>query len=253
VRRFSGKVVLVTGGGSGIGAAAAMQFAEQGARVVIVGRRHDALHQTASAIRQTGGECLPIHGDVSLERDCAAMVEETVAKFGGLDIAFNNAGIAGPLRPLSDMELGDWNELIAVNLTSVFLSMKYEIRAMRRSGSGTIVNNSSVAGVAGLPQAAHYSASKHGIIGLTRSAALEFIGEGIRINAICPGTTVTEIMDQVLEGGVHNPFFERIVEMHPIKRAATAAEIAASALFLASKDSSFMVGHALVVDGGFTV
>jgi NAD(P)-dependent dehydrogenase (short-subunit alcohol dehydrogenase family) len=253
MRRFGGKVVLVTGGGSGIGAAAAMQFAEQGARVVVVGRRHDALHQTASAIRQAGGECHPIHGDVSLERDCAAMVEETVAKFGGLDIAFNNAGMAGPMRPLSEMELVDWNELIAVNLTSVFLSMKYEIRAMRRSGSGTIVNNSSVAGVAGLPRAAHYSASKHGIIGLTRSAALEFIGEGIRINAICPGTTVTEIMDQVLEGGIDNPFFEKIVEMHPIKRAATAAEIAASALFLASQDSAFMVGHALVVDGGFTV
>src|SRR6185437_4744103 len=189
------------------------------------------------------------HSDVSRAADCAAMVERAVSRFGRLDVAFNNAGINLQVAPIAEVDEGEWQKILAINLTGVFLSMKYEIPAMKRSGGGRIINTASVGGLIGTAGITPYCASKHGVVGLTKSAALDHIKDGIRINAICPGGTLTPMLTEWFK----DPEVARAkVAETPIGRMAEPSEIARAVLFLASDESSFMVGHALVADGGLT-
>ena len=249
-QRFTGKSVLVTGAGSGIGRATAIAFAEEGARVVVCDVSEEGGQGTVRTVKERGAEAVFVRADVSKSADCAAMVAQAVASYGRLDIAFNNAGINIAVASTADIDEGEWARLIAINLTGVFLSMKHEIPAMKRNGGGVIINTASVGGLIGTAGIAPYCASKHGVIGLTRSAALEYIKEGIRINAICPGGTRTPM----LETWFSDPEIERAITAQiPNGRIAAPEEIARAVLFLASDDASFMVGHPLTVDGGLTI
>ena len=247
--RFVDRSILVTGAGSGIGRAAALLFAKEGGRLVVVDQNEPDVQKTASLIRDTGGEALAIHADVSREADCRAMVERAVAAYGRLHVAFNNAGIGASGFAMADEEEVTWDRLIDVNLKSVFLSMKYEIPAMAAAGGGAIVNTASAAGLVGERGIAIYTASKHGVVGLTKTTALDYIGQNIRINALCPGATLTPM----LAAWFQDPKVESFVlSRHPIGRAAQPEEVARVALFLASDDASYVVGQALAVDGGLT-
>ena len=244
------KVAIVTGGTSGIGRDTAVLFAEAGAKVVVAGRREVEGKETVDLIRAKGGEGFFVKTDVSKAADVQALVQKTVDKFGRLDTAFNNAGIEGNWMPMVDIPEEDWDRLIDINLKGVWLCLKYEILQMLKNGGGTIVNMSSVAGLMGSPSAAPYCASKHGVIGLTRTAALEYAKQKIRVNAVCPAV-IESPMEQRLFGEpeVHN----FAVGMHPIGRIGTAREVAEAALWLCSEKSSFMTGHYMVLDGGFLV
>ncbi len=247
--RFEGKSVLVTGAGSGIGRATALAFAEEGARLIVSDVNDAAGQGTAAMIGDRGGDADFIHADVSRGADCAAMVDRAVSRFGGLHVAFNNAGINLQVAPIADVDEADWQRILAINLTGVFLSMKYEIPVMKRAGGGAIINTASVGGLIGTAGVTAYCATKHGVVGLTKSAALDHIRDGIRINAICPGGTLTPMLTEWFR----HPEVERAaLSQTPIGRMAQPAEIARTVLFLASEDSSFMVGHALVADGGLT-
>jgi NAD(P)-dependent dehydrogenase (short-subunit alcohol dehydrogenase family) len=247
--RFEGKRVIVTGGASGIGAAAARAFAAEGAKVLIADLQAKG-ETVAAQIRASGGEAVFQNTDLSTDSDCAAMVERAVKSFGGLDIAFNNGAVAGAGKLMADEAEESWNRIVGINLKSVYLSMKHEIPAMLAAGGGAIVNTSSVAGQFGEPGAASYAAAKHGVIGLTKSAALDYIKKGIRINALCPGGTDTEMLAEWMK----NPeVAARVRAAQPIGRLAAPEEIAAVALFLASDAASFVVGHAMVVDGGLCI
>lgn len=249
-KRFDGKCVLVTGAGSGIGRATALAFAGEGARLVVSDVDEVGGRATVdAAVREHGVEAEFVRADVSRAADCAAMVERAVTRFGRLDVAFNNAGINIKAAPIADVDEAAWNRLIGVNLTGVFLCMKHEIAAMKRAGGGVIINTASVGGVIGTAGVTAYCASKHGVIGLTKSAALDHIREGIRINAVCPGGTRTAMLEEWFK----DPEVERAATAGtPIGRMADPSEIARAVLFLASDESSFMVGHALVADGGLT-
>jgi NAD(P)-dependent dehydrogenase (short-subunit alcohol dehydrogenase family) len=247
--RFGGKRVIVTGGASGIGAATARAFAAEGARVLIADLQTKG-EAVAAQIRAAGGEALFQQTDLSTDRGCAAMVERAVKVFGGLDIAFNNGAVAGAGKPAADEPEESWNRIVGINLKSVYLSMKHEIPAMLAGGGGAIVNTSSTAGLFGEPGAASYAAAKHGVIGLTKSAALDYIKKGVRINALCPGGTNTEMLAEWMK----NPdIAAQVRAAQPIGRLAAPEEIAAVALFLASDAASFVIGHAMVVDGGLCV
>ena len=249
-KRFSGKSVLVTGAGSGIGRATALAFAGEGARLVVCDVNDQGGQGAARAAQELGAEAVYVRADVSKSADCAVMVEQALTRYGRLDIAFNNAGINIGVASTADIEESEWARLLAINLTGVFLSMKHEIPAMKRGGGGVIINTASVGGLIGTAGIAPYCASKHGVIGLTRSAALEYIKEGIRINAICPGGTRTPMLEEWFK----NPDVERNVTAQiPNGRIAAPEEIARVVLFLASDDASFMVGHPLTVDGGLTI
>ncbi|MBV9563638.1 MAG: glucose 1-dehydrogenase [Bradyrhizobium sp.] len=248
-RRFEKKVVLITGASGGIGRATALAFGEEGARVVVADIDHDGGRQTVSLIRTAGADASFVAADVSRNADCEGMVAHALSRFGRLDIAFNNAGIASPGFPIAEEEEIAWDRIIGVNLKGVFLSMKHEIPALLKSGGGAIVNTASVAGLVGTRALGSYCASKHGVVGLTRAAALDYIDRGIRINAICPGATRTPL----LESWFQNPGVEKhIMQLHPIGRPADPVEMARAVLFLASGDASFMAGHAMPVDGGLT-
>jgi NAD(P)-dependent dehydrogenase (short-subunit alcohol dehydrogenase family) len=247
--RFADRGVLVTGGGSGIGRATAVLFAAEGGRVAVVDQNEADAEKTAAIINDAGGKAIAIGADVSRDADCRAMVERTVSAFGRVHVAFNNAGVGASGFAMADEEEVTWNRLIDVNLKGVFLSMKYEIPAMVAAGGGAIVNTASVAGLVGERGIAAYSASKHGVVGLTRTAALDYIGENVRINAVCPGVTRTPI----LAAWFQDPKVEVFVSSrHPIGRIAEPEEIGRAVLFLASDDASFVVGQALAVDGGLT-
>ncbi len=247
--RFVDRSVLVTGAGSGIGRAAAQLFAKEGARVVVVDQNDADAQATVASIRGAGGEALAVGADVSREADCRAMVERALAAYGRLNVAFNNAGIGGSGFPVGDEEEVAWDRVVGVNLKGVFLSMKYELPALIAAGGGAIVNTASVAGLVGERGIGVYAASKHGVVGLTRTAALDYIGQGVRINAVCPGATRT----QLLAAWFQDPKVEEfILSRHPIGRVAEPEEIARVVLFLASDDASFIVGQALAVDGGLT-
>jgi NAD(P)-dependent dehydrogenase (short-subunit alcohol dehydrogenase family) len=247
--RFAGHGILVTGAGSGIGRAAAQLFANEGGRVVVVDQDENEAQATVTSIREAGGEALAIGADVSREADCRGMVKRALAAYGRLHVAFNNAGIGASGFAVADEEEVTWSRLIDVNLKGIFLAMKYEIPAMVGAGGGAIVNTASVAGLVGERGIGAYSASKHGVVGLTRTAALDYIGQGVRINAVCPGATRTRILANWFQDPKVESF---ILSRHPIGRIAEPEEIARAVLFLASDDASFIVGQALAVDGGLT-
>ena len=246
---LEGKVALVTGGTSGIGREAAVLFAKTGARVVVAGRREPEGKETVEIVRAAGGDCLFVKTDVSRASEVEALIQTTTERFGRLDIAFNNAGVEGVWAPITRQSEEDWDRTIDINLKGVWLSLKYEIRQMlKQGGSGAIVNMASITGMVGAVGAAAYSASKHGVIGLTQTAALENAKSGIRINAVCPGFTETPMADRVLRVPAIHKY---VLSCHPIGRFGRPAEIAEAVVWMCSDRASFMTGQSLVLDGGF--
>lgn len=248
---LDGKVALVTGAGSGIGRATALAFARSGARVALVGDAEAALRGTAQLIEADGGLALPIPCDVTNEDQVEAAVARTVETFGGLDHAFNNAGVEQPPKKLAKIDADAFDRLVAVNLRGVFICMKHQIPALLDRGGGCIVNTSSGAGVKGFRDQAAYAATKHAVIGLSRSAALDYAADGIRINVVCPGIIATPMMDR-FSGGTREGR-DAVIAQEPIGRMGRAEEIAATVLWLCSPGGAFTVGASIVVDGGQTV
>jgi NAD(P)-dependent dehydrogenase (short-subunit alcohol dehydrogenase family) len=247
---FTGQVALVTGASSGMGLATAQAFAEAGAAVVLADINDQMLGAATEGLTASGHRALGVSCDVASEDQAAAMVERAVATFGRLDMAFNNAGIQVPPTDAADEPAEHFDRVNAINLRGVWTCMKHELRQMRAQGSGAIVNCSSLGGLVGLPGRAAYHASKHGVIGLTRSAALEYAPRGIRINAVCPGTIETPMVrDMIDKGELDVP---EAVKNQPIGRLGRADEIAAAVLWLCSPAASFVLGVALPVDGGYT-
>jgi NAD(P)-dependent dehydrogenase (short-subunit alcohol dehydrogenase family) len=246
---LEGKVALVTGGTSGIGRDTAVLFAKAGAKVVVAGRREPEGNETIELIRATGNDALFVKADVSKATEVETLVQKTVDQFGRLDVAFNNAGIEGVLAPIVRQSEEDWDRTIDINLKGVWLCLKYEIRQMlKQGGRGAIVNMASITGLVGAAGAAAYSASKHGVIGLTKTAALENAKSGIRINAVCPGFTETPMAERIFRVPAARKY---ILSCHPIGRLGRPAEIAEAVVWMCSDRASFMTGQSLVLDGGF--
>ena len=248
-KELEGKVGLVTGGTSGIGRHTALLFAKAGAKVVVAGRRELEGQETIELIRADGGDGLFVKTDVSKGSEVDVLIQKAVEKFGRLDIAFNNAGIEGAWVPIVIQSEEDWDRTITINLKGVWLCLKYEIRQMlKQGGGGAIVNMASVTGLIGSVGAGAYSASKHGVIGLTKTAALENAKSGIRINAVCPGVIETPMGERLFGApAVH----KSVVGLHPIGRFGRPAEIAEAVVWMCSDRASFMTGQSLVLDGGF--
>lgn len=246
---FSGKVALVTGGTSGIGKETALQLARAGAKVVLAGRRLEEGKAVAEEIQRAGGEALFVQTDVTQEAQVKRLVEETVTHFGRLDIAFNNAGIeqAGPVTEVTE---ADYRKVFDINVLGVFLSQKYEIPAMLKSGGGSIINTSSIVGHVAMPGASVYIASKHAVEGITKTTALELAGQGIRVNAVAPGAIATEMIDR-FAGAEGSENRQWLASQHPMGRLGLVQEIAAAVLYLASDAASFTTGISLPVDGGY--
>jgi NAD(P)-dependent dehydrogenase (short-subunit alcohol dehydrogenase family) len=247
---FEGKVALVTGAASGIGRATTLALAAAGAQVVAADRNLAGCEQTVALVAAAGGKAAAEQVDVSSEDEVSRLVSAAVTRFGKLDLAFNNAGIGGEVgNRTAEYSTADWDRVIAVNLTGVWLCMKYELKQMLAQGGGAIVNTASVAGLVGMSGAPAYVAAKHGVVGLTKNAALEYARANIRVNAVCPGgvrTNMTETADQAFSG-----FLDRLAKLEPMGRVAEPEEIASAVLWLLSDGASFMTGHALAVDGGF--
>jgi NAD(P)-dependent dehydrogenase (short-subunit alcohol dehydrogenase family) len=242
------KVALITGGTSGIGRDTAVLFAKNGAKVVVTGRREAEGNETIAMARAAGGEGIFVKGDVSKAADVASFVQKTVEKYGRLDVAFNNAGIEGTWAAMIDQTEEDFDRVIAINLKGVWLSLKYEIQQMlKQGGGGAIVNMSSVAGLVGFASAGIYIASKHGVLGLTKTAALEYAKAGIRINAVCPAVIETPMVDRLFVDPEVN---KGVLALHPLGRFGKPMEIAEAVLWLCSDKSSFMTGHHITLDGG---
>jgi NAD(P)-dependent dehydrogenase (short-subunit alcohol dehydrogenase family) len=246
---FQGQVAIVTGASSGMGLATAEAFARAGAAVVLADVNETALRDATDDLTAAGHQAIGVACDVSEERQVAAMVERAVGEFGRLDLAFNNAGVQAPPTDAADEPAELFDRVNAVNLRGVWACMKHELRQMRAQGSGAIVNNSSLGGLVGLPGRAAYHASKHGVIGLTKSAALEYAPRGIRINAICPGTIETPMVAEMIAKGELD--MDEAIANQPIARLGRADEMAAAVLWLCSPGASFVLGVALPVDGGY--
>jgi len=248
---YDGKVALVTGGGTGIGRATAIAFAREGARVVIGNRNSEAGNAVVKAIKDSGGEASFLKTDVSVEDDVKALVDQAIATYGRLDVAFNNAGIGGAVGPLADQTTENYDQVMGTNVKGVFMSIKYEIQAMLKTGGGAIVNNSSVGGLLGFAGVSIYSASKHAVMGLTKSAALEYSKHGVRVNAVNPAVIRTPMSEGLARGrGIQTDDF---AAFHPIDRIGEPEEVAEAVLWLCSDKASFVTGTATCVDGGFTV
>jgi NAD(P)-dependent dehydrogenase (short-subunit alcohol dehydrogenase family) len=251
MKEFEGKVALVTGGGSGIGRATALAFAREGAQIVIGNRNVQRGEETVSLIRDAGGTASFKRTDVLVAAEVKALVDHSVTTYGRLDVAFNNAGIEGEVKPtLVDQTEANFDAVMGVNVKGVWLSMKYEIPKMLDQGGGAIVNCSSVAGVIAFPGIGIYSASKHAVIGLTKTAALEYSAQGIRINAVNPAVIDTEMVDRLADG--MNMKKDDLTTFHPIGRIGRVEEVAEAVLWLCSDKASFVTGHSLLIDGGFT-
>jgi NAD(P)-dependent dehydrogenase (short-subunit alcohol dehydrogenase family) len=244
-----GKVALITGGTSGIGRETAIQFAKAGAKVVIAGRRETEGKETVELLRAAGGQGLFVKADVSQAVEVETLVKKTIEKFGRMDIAFNNAGFEGAWAPIALQAEEDFDRVISVNLKGVWLCLKYEIRQMVSQKGGVIVNMSSVAGLLGFAGAAAYIASKHGVLGLTKTAALETAKSNIRINAVCPAVVETAMAERLFGAPDVNKF---VLGQHPMGRFGRPEEIANAVVWMCSDGASFMTGQSLILDGGFT-
>ena len=248
---FAGKVAFVTGAANGIGRAAALAFARQGASVVVADVSEQGNQETARMIEEAGGRALAIRCDVTRTEDVKAALDKAVEAFGRLDFAFNNAGVEQATAALADITEQEWDRVINIDLRGVFLCMKYEIPLMRKFGGGAIVNTSSGAGVKGFKDQAAYVAAKHGVVGMTKSAALDYASQNIRINAVCPGIIDTPMMGRVSGGTPEGR--EGVIAQEPVGRMGKPEEIAAAVVWLCSDAASFVTGHAMVIDGGQTV
>ena len=248
---FNGQVALVTGASSGMGLAAAHAFAQAGAAVVLADIKAEAVEAAAQEMVAAGHKAIAVTCDVSDDAQVAAMVDRTVAQFGRLDAAFNNAGVMARIAPTAESTREEWDRVIGINLRGVWSCMKHELRQMERQGRGAIVNNASVGALTGNPGIGSYIASKHGVVGLTRTAALEYIKHGIRVNAVNPGLIDTQVARDVVSGD--EQAYAEIAKHVPIGRAGKPEEIASTVLWLCSPGASYVVGQALTVDGGMTV
>ena len=244
---LKGKVAIVTGGASGIGRATAILFAREGAKIVIADYNPKGSQETREMIKEEGGKATFIETDVSKPGDVERMVEETVRIYGRLDILFNNAGI-GETAKVTEASLDHWERVLAINLRGVFLGCKYAIPKMIENGGGSIIDNASILAEVGFSEAAAYSASKHGVVGLTKTIALDYAADGIRANTVCPGFIRTPMVTE----GLDQQTREYIATLHPLARMGEPEEVAEAALFLASERSSFITGTCLFVDGGYT-
>ena len=243
------QVGLVTGASSGIGRATALAFAKEGARVILSDVQTDAGEGAVREIRAQGGHATFVKADVSRSEDAAMLVDHAVKTYGHLDFAFNNAGIEGAMAATADCTEDNWDRTLAVNLKGVWLCMKYELRQMLARGRGAIVNCSSVAGLVGFQGLPAYTASKHGIVGLTRAAALEYAGRAVRVNAVCPGVIWTAMVERVVKG--HPEMRGQLTAGEPIGRMGKPEEVASAVLWLCSDSASFVTGQAMAVDGGW--
>lgn len=248
---FENQVALVTGAASGMGLATAQAFAEAGAKVVLADFREDVVQKEADKLVAAGKTAIAIGCDVSNDTQIEAMIARTVSHFGRLDVAFNNAGVMAKVAPIAESSHEEWERVIGINLRGVWNCMKHELRQMEKQGSGAIVNNASVGALTGNPGIASYIASKHGVVGLTRTAALEYVKKGIRVNAVNPGLIDTQVARDVVSGDeqAYDEFAKRV----PIGRAGRPDEIASAVLWLCSSGASYVVGQALTIDGGLTV
>lgn len=243
------KVALITGASAGIGRATALKFAENGYRTVICDVDEEHLEKVAEEIRNGGNECLSMRCDISVASEVQSMIEQTISRFGQLDAACNNAGIEGKSALTADYTIEEWDRVLGVNLRGQWLCMKYEIPHMQERG-GSIINMASILGTVAFPQAPGYTAAKHGLIGLTKAAALDYAEQNIRVNAVCPGFIETPMLDRA--GITTDPDTKKaVVSMHPLGRLGRSEEIANAVVWLASDESSFVTGHALLVDGGY--
>lgn len=247
-KRFEGKTAFITGAASGIGRATAIAFAAEGARVVITDRVEAALQETAERVKAAGGEVLTITCDVSNPDDVSAAVAKAVKAFGRVDCAFNNAGVENKAAPLHEIKLEEWDRVLDINLRGTFICMKHEIAQMLNQGGGVVVNTSSGAGIRGVAGGASYAASKHAIIGMTKSAALDYAKQKIRVNAVLPGNIATPMMDRFTQGDI-----QKAIDLEPVGRLGKPDEIAEAVLWMCSDLGGFVTGASIVVDGGWSL
>jgi NAD(P)-dependent dehydrogenase (short-subunit alcohol dehydrogenase family) len=247
-KRFEGKTAFITGAASGIGRATAVAFAAEGARVVVTDRVEAALQETAGYVKEAGGEVLAIACDVSKPEEIEAAVAQAVNTFGRIDCAFNNAGVENKATPLHEIELEEWDRILSINLRGTFVCMKHEIAQMVRQDGGVVVNTSSGAGIRGVAGGASYAASKHAMIGMTKSAALDYAKQNIRVNCVLPGNIATPMMDRFTGGDI-----QKAIDLEPVGRLGKPEEIAEAVLWMCSDLGGFVTGASIVVDGGWSL
>lgn len=248
MKQLENKIAIVTGGTSGIGRSTAVALAAAGAKVVVAGRREAEGNETVKLVAEAGGEASFVQTDVTKEEDIAKLIAETVNQHGRLDIAFNNAGVEA-LGPITDLTEADYRKVFDINVWGVLASIKHEVPAMLKSGGGSIINTSSIAGHVGMAGASIYIASKHAVEGITKTSALELAKEGIRVNAVAPGAIETDMIDRF--AGKEGEMRDYLTSLHPMGRLGRPQEIADAVVWLASNQSSFVTGQSILVDGGF--